>query len=99
MLRAVFVRTLKPGVSYDEFRDAWIPQDIGEGYPVAVSVSRNASNDRQVITILEVDTSPAEFAALVPSLTREDAVQQLRDIVETTELEGVYEELFQLGPG
>lgn len=94
MLRAVFVRTLKPGVSYDDFKDAWMPQDIGEDYPVTMSVSRNASNDRQVITILELDASPAEFAAVVPSLTRHDAVQRLRDIVETTDLEGVYEELF-----
>jgi len=26
MLRAVFVRTLTPGVSYAEFKDAWAPE-------------------------------------------------------------------------
>jgi len=26
MLRAVAVRTLKPGVNYAEFKDAWVPE-------------------------------------------------------------------------
>lgn len=27
MLRAVFVRTLKPGVTYEQFKDAWVPRE------------------------------------------------------------------------
>lgn len=52
MLRAVFVRTLKSGVTYEQFRDAWVPE------------------------------------------TRSDARERLGEIVQTTELEGVYEEVF-----
>jgi hypothetical protein len=40
MLRAVFVRTLKPGVSYERFLAAWAPGDAGDHYAAAVSVSR-----------------------------------------------------------
>ncbi len=46
MLRAVFVRTLKPGVTYEQFKEAWVPEDIGGDYPVKTRVSRNISNDR-----------------------------------------------------
>lgn len=94
MLRAVFVRTLKPGVTYAEFKDAWVPEDLAGGYPVTASVSRNVANDRQVITILEVDASLEEFAAMSESLTRPDAVERLGTIVETTDLEGVFLEEF-----
>ncbi len=96
MLRAVFVRTLKPGVTYEQFKDAWVPEDIDAGYPARTSVGRNVSNDRQVITILELNVSVEEFAAIVDSLTRTDARERLSEIVETTELEGIYEEV--LGP-
>ena len=94
MLRAVFIRTLKPGVTYEQFKDAWVPEGTNGDYPVKVSVGRNVANDRQVITILELDVSPAGFKAASASLTRPDALQRLEEIVETTELQAVYEEVF-----
>ncbi len=96
MLRAVFVRTLKPGVTYEQFRDAWVPEGIDAGYPAKTSVGRNVANDRQVITVLELDVSPEELDDIAASLTRPDARERLGEIVQTTELEGVYEEV--LGP-
>jgi hypothetical protein len=94
MLRAVFVRTLKPGVSYEQFRDAWLPEGTDGSHPVTVTVSRNTANDRQVITLLEVDASPEEFAAISGSLARPDALERLNLIVESTEVAGVFEEVF-----
>ncbi len=94
MLRAVFVRTLRPGVTYEQFRDAWVPEGIAGGYPARTSVGRNVANDRQVITILELDVSIEEFGTIADSLTRPDARERLGEIVETTELEGVYHEVF-----
>ena len=93
MLRAVFVRTLKAGVTYEQFKDAWVPGDVG-GYPAKVSVARNVSADRQVITVLELDMSLAEFEEKRAALTRSDALERLAEIVETTELEGLYEDVF-----
>jgi len=43
------------------FKDAWVPEDIGGSYPVKTHVSRNVSNDRQVMTILELDIPLTEF--------------------------------------
>jgi hypothetical protein len=94
MLRAVFVRTLKPGVTYEQFKDAWVPDDNGAGYPAKASVGRNVSDDRQVITILELEMSLAEFQAARAGLAHPDALARLAEIVESTELEAVYEEVF-----
>ncbi len=94
MLHAVFVRTLRPGVTYEQFRAAWMPERVEGHYPARTSVGRNLSNDRQVITILELDVAADDFARVVASLTRPDAVQRLDEIVASTELAGVYEEVF-----
>lgn len=98
MLRAVFVRTLKPGVTYEQFMDAWMPQGRKGEYPARASVSRNVANDRQVITILELDMTMAEFEAGRGALTRPDALARLSEIVATTELMGTYEEVFDGRP-
>jgi len=88
------VRTLKPGVTYDQFKDAWVPEGIEGDYPVKTRVSRNVSNDRQVMTILELDIPLEEFKAVSASLTRPDALERLEEIVEATQLEGLYEDVF-----
>jgi len=94
MLRAVFVRTLRPGVTYEQFKRAWVPERIDGRYPARASVARNVADDRQVITILELDMSLAEFQDQRASLTRPDALDRLAEIVQTTELEGLYEDVF-----
>jgi hypothetical protein len=94
MLRAVFVRTLKPGVTYEQFKEAWIPEGLTGRYPATARVARNVANERQVITIIEVDVPAAEFKAASATLTRADALARLAGIVETTQLEGVYEDIF-----
>jgi hypothetical protein len=94
VLRAVFVRTLKPGVTYQEFKDAWLPEGLIGSYPATARVARSVADDRQVITIIELDVPPSEFRAASAALTRPDALARLAEIVETTELEGVYEDIF-----
>ncbi len=94
MLRAVFVRTLKPGVTFEQFMDSWVPESLESTYPARVSVARNVANDRQVITTLELDMSMEEFTAVRASLTRPDALERLAEIVDTTQLEGLYEDVF-----
>jgi hypothetical protein len=51
------------------------------------------ANDRQVITIIEIDVPAAEFRSASASLTRPDSLARLAGIVETTQLEGVYEDI------
>ncbi|MDY7101027.1 MAG: hypothetical protein S0880_07550 [Actinomycetota bacterium] len=97
MLRAVFVRTLKPGVTDEQFLATWTPEDMTDD-PVRVSVSRDLGDDRPVITILELDGTAAEFAGIRSSLFRPDALERLGGIVERTEAEGLFDEVFTAGP-
>src|SRR5579883_3538771 len=54
MLRAVFVRTLKPGVTDEEFIQAWMPEGLDtSSYPSAVSVSHSLTEERRIISIFE----------------------------------------------
>jgi hypothetical protein len=46
------------------------------------------------MTILELDMTPDRFASVAAWLTRADALRNLAEIVESTELEGVYEQVF-----
>lgn len=94
MLRAVFVRTLKPDVTYQQFKDAWVPEGMRGAYPAAARVARNLADGRQVITIIEMDVPADGVTAAVASLTRPDALDRLAEIVETTQLEGIYEDIF-----
>lgn len=94
MLRAVFVRTLRPGVTYDDFKQAWAPLTGKGAYPAKAVVAHNTANDRQVITIIELDVPLAEFEAASASLTRPDARERLAAIVESTELAGIFEDVF-----
>jgi hypothetical protein len=94
MLRAVFVRTLNPGVTYEQFKEARVPEGLTVRYPATVRVARDVANERQVITIIEVDVPAAEFKAASVALTRADALARLAGMVETTQMEGVYEDIF-----
>ncbi|MGH4028091.1 hypothetical protein ACQB60_04030 [Actinomycetota bacterium Odt1-20B] len=94
MLTAVFVRTLKPGVTDEQFRAAWAPENREGAYPARVTVARNTADDRQVITVLHLDMTLAEFQERAASLTRPDALDRLAEIVESTELTGVFEDVF-----
>jgi hypothetical protein len=91
MLRAVFARTLRPGVTYEQFKDAWVPgQDAGP-YPARASIGRDLREDRKVVTIVELDVTPEQFPSIAPTLFRPDAAERIAELVASTELEGVYE--------
>ncbi|CAN5586665.1 hypothetical protein BH20ACT18_BH20ACT18_06230 [soil metagenome] len=85
---------MKPGVTYQQFKEAWVPERLDGDYPATARVGRNVENDRQVITIIELDVPVAELKAVTASLTRPDALERLGEIVETTEVEAVYEDVF-----
>jgi len=46
------------------------------------------------MTILELDIPVTEFAKVSASLTRPDARERLGEIVESTQLDGLYEDVF-----
>jgi len=50
MLISVFVRRLREGKTYADFRRAWLP-DKGFGVPTRVVSGQRADDDREIITI------------------------------------------------
>lgn len=92
MYRAVFVRTLKPGVSGEQFVEAWMPPGMTrDTYPSAVTISHNTANERQVMSTFDIDAAPGDLSAAIGSLVHPDSANSLAGIVESTEFEGVFE--------
>jgi hypothetical protein len=90
MIIAVFARRLRPGVSVDRFVGAWAPE--GEGpYPAGVEVALDPADDRRILTIIRFDGDMPEFRAAIPRLIHPESRARLAELVESTELEGVYE--------
>jgi len=58
---AVLVRRLREGKSYEDFRDAWLPEQ-GFGFPTRAVSAQRVDDDREIITIgfSELDEAEAE---------------------------------------
>jgi len=87
---AVFSRVLRPGVSVDDLVAAWAPES-SEEYPAEVEVGVDPSDDRRVVTVIRFDGSLDQFNAELPRLVHADSQARLAALVESTELERVYE--------
>ena len=90
MIIAVFSRILRPGVEVAELVDAWRP-DGDEQYPAGVEVGVDPADDRRVVTIIRFDGDMSQFSQAMPRLVHPDSLQRLESLVESTELQVVYE--------
>ena len=62
MVIAVFVRRLREGKTYADFREAW-KADKGFGVPTRVVTGQRLDDDREIVTIGFVDVDPADLQA------------------------------------
>lgn len=90
MIVAVFSRTLRPEATLSDLVAAWKPTG-GEKYPAEVEVAVDPASDRRVVTIIRFDGSMAQFTDAMPRLVRPDSAERLDDVVESSDLEAVYE--------
>ena len=90
MIVAAFARTLRPGVTLEQFVQAWAP-DGTEPYPAQVELAVDPAESRRVLTIVRFDGSIADFEAAMPRLIHPESHRRLAEVVESTALEGVYE--------
>lgn len=98
MLRATYVRTLKPGVTDEQFIDACMPPGLTvESYPARVIISHSLADERQIISIFEVDVPGEHFVEALPALVHPDSAQRLSKIIESTQLEAAYEDTATFG--
>lgn len=91
MMRAVYVRTLKPGVTDDQFIDAWMPEGVDrDDYKARVSVSHSTVHERETVTVFEFDGDPDDVLGALGELVRPDWRDRVAEVVETTTVETIY---------
>jgi hypothetical protein len=90
MIIAVFARRLRPGVSVEQFVAAWAP-DGSEPYPAGAEVALDPVDDRRILTVIRFDGEMPEFQAAIPRLIHPESRGRLAELIESTEMEGVYE--------
>ena len=93
MLRAVYVRTLKEGVTDDQFIDAWMPEGLDrDAYKARVSVSHSTVHERETVTVFEFEGSPENLLDALGELVRPDWRDRVAEVVESTTVETIYED-------
>jgi hypothetical protein len=98
MLRAVYVRTLKDGVTDDQYVDAWMPEGTArEDYPARVSVSHSTVDERRTVTVFEFEGDPAHVLDALGALVRPDWRDRVAEVIEGTDVETVYVETVAYG--
>jgi hypothetical protein len=98
MLRAVYVRTLKEGVTDDAYIDAWMPEGVDRAdYPAKVSVSHSTVHERQTVTVFEFDGDPEHVLEALAPLVRPDWRDRVAEVIEGTDVETIYVESVAFG--
>jgi hypothetical protein len=98
MLRAVYVRTLKPGVTDDEYAAAWMPEGVSrEEYPAEVRISHSTTNERQTITTFAVDVPAEDLLDALGALVHPDWRERVAEVVESTEIETIFTDTAAFG--
>ncbi|WP_375405389.1 hypothetical protein [uncultured Amnibacterium sp.] len=91
MLRAVYVRKLKAGVTDDQYVEAWMPEGTArEDYPARVSVSHSTVHERETVTVFEFDGDPDHVLDALGALVRPDWRDRVAEVIEGTDVETIY---------
>lgn len=92
MVVAVFVRKLKPGVTFEQFERAW-EADEGYGVPARVFNAISLEDPREVLSIGFVGVPAEAMKAMAPSAAEQDKGRHERidAVIESTELRAMYE--------
>jgi hypothetical protein len=98
MLRAVYVRRLKDGVTDDQYVDAWMPEGATrEDYPARVSVSHSTVHDRDTVTVFEFEGDPDHVLDALDALVRPDWRDRVAEVIEGTDVETIYVDTVSYG--
>lgn len=89
MIIAAYARTLRPGVSLDQFIAAWMPEG-GDPYPAQWEVAVDPTDDRRVLTLVRFDGTLSDLQDAMPRLVHPDSPARLDAVVESTELQSLY---------
>jgi hypothetical protein len=95
MIMLVFVRRLRPGVTFEEFKAAWLAEPNHFGRPVLVTHGQHLEDHREILSYALLDFSREELTAALGDrqLIRGEAERHDRidAVVERTVVKGYYE--------
>jgi len=90
MLQAVYVRTLKAGVTDDDYIAAWMPDGADrDSYPARTRLSHSTTNERLTVVTFEVDAEPDQLLDALGALVRPDWRERVAAVVEETTIEDI----------
>jgi hypothetical protein len=83
----VFVRRLREGMTWKDFRAAWYPE-VGFGVPSRVIAGASLADPREIVTVGFVDADPAELDGLGARVAEAEAARHARldEVVESTQV-------------
>jgi len=98
VLRAIYVRTLKDGVSDDDYIAAWMPEGVArEDYPAKVTISHSTVNERETVTVFEFEGEPGNVLDELADLVRPDWRDRVAEVVDDTAVETIFTESSSYG--
>jgi hypothetical protein len=78
---SILVRRLREGKTYDDFREAWLPEK-GFGWPTRVVTGQRMDDPREIITIGFSDISPEQGEALLAQVGLETSGERRTETIE-----------------
>ena len=95
MIMVVFVRRMRPGVTFEKFKAAWLAEPNHFGRPVLVTHAQHLEDGREVLSYALLDVSRDELMAVLgdQQLIRGEAERHDRidAVIERTIVKGFYE--------
>jgi hypothetical protein len=88
----VFVRKLREGKTYADFRDAWYPE-AGFGTPSRILSGPGVVDPTEIVTIGFVDAAPDDLTNLGEQIAAAEATRhdRIAEVIESTEIRIVFE--------
>ena len=92
MLVSLFIRRLKEGKSYEDFRRAWEP-GRGFGVPTRVVNAQRLDDPREILSVGFVDVLPDRWEHLGADVVANEARRhdRIAEVIEETTLHGLYQ--------
>jgi hypothetical protein len=95
MILSILVRRLRPGVTFAEFKQAWLAEPNHFGRPIRVSHARRLDDEREIVSYALIDATREEVAAALgrPGVARgeQERHSRIEAVIETTVARGLYE--------
>jgi len=92
MIYAVLIRRLRPDATFEQFRQAWLPDQRFE-IPVNVANARRVDDPRELLSLGRADISGAQVPEFLERVAASEALRhdRIADVIEVTVHTGIYE--------